>query len=163
MERIKVDRLAGIRFRSTGCPWLRGWDSNQTRFQNLFISWKLMMAPVLAISRSLCDQDLSNYDDIRKLTTGSDRLYHRRSHCIPGKGGKNGKSRQRLLRFTTSHRNPFHCRKKRHTDEFLRTIAHLRPRTNKYGAAFRIRSELAYAVHPLFQGNAAFGTYIRLF
>lgn len=41
--------------------------------------------------------------------------------------------------------------KKRHSDEFLRTIAHLRPRTNKYGAAFRIRSEAALAVHDYFR------------
>jgi asparaginyl-tRNA synthetase len=41
--------------------------------------------------------------------------------------------------------------KKRHSDEFLRTIAHLRPRTNKYGAVFRIRSELSYAIHKFFR------------
>jgi asparaginyl-tRNA synthetase len=41
--------------------------------------------------------------------------------------------------------------KKRHTDEYLRTIAHLRPRTNKYGAAFRIRSELSWAIHRFFK------------
>jgi asparaginyl-tRNA synthetase len=43
--------------------------------------------------------------------------------------------------------------KKRHSDEFLRGIAHLRPRTNKYGAAFRIRSEAAYAVHDFFRSK----------
>ncbi|MGD8258226.1 MAG: asparagine--tRNA ligase, partial [Desulfobacterales bacterium] len=41
--------------------------------------------------------------------------------------------------------------KKRHSDEFLRTIAHLRPRTNKYGAAFRMRSEISYAIHKFFR------------
>ena len=41
--------------------------------------------------------------------------------------------------------------KKRHTDEFLRSIAHLRPRTNKYGALFRIRSETAFAVYQFFR------------
>ena len=41
--------------------------------------------------------------------------------------------------------------KKRHSDEFLRSIAHLRPRTNKYGALFRIRSETAFAVHQFFR------------
>ena len=41
--------------------------------------------------------------------------------------------------------------KKRHSDEFLRTIAHLRPRTNKYGAAFRVRSEMSYAIHRFFR------------
>ncbi len=45
----------------------------------------------------------------------------------------------------------FPLQKKRHTDEFLRTIAHLRPRTNKYSALFRIRSESAFAAHRFFR------------
>ena len=45
--------------------------------------------------------------------------------------------------------------KKRHTDEFLRQIAHLRVRTNKYGAMARIRSRLTFSVHNYFQ-NAGF-------
>ena len=40
--------------------------------------------------------------------------------------------------------------KKRHTVEFLREIAYLRPRTNLFGAAFRIRSQAAYAIHKFF-------------
>ena len=46
--------------------------------------------------------------------------------------------------------------KKRHSFEYLRTIAHLRPRTNKYGAMFRIRSELALAIHDFFQERGFF-------
>lgn len=41
--------------------------------------------------------------------------------------------------------------KKGHTPEFLRSIAHLRPRSNLFGAVFRMRSQLAYAVHQFFQ------------
>jgi len=41
--------------------------------------------------------------------------------------------------------------KKRHSDEFLRTMAQLRPRTNKFGALNRIRSELAWAIHRFFR------------
>jgi len=41
--------------------------------------------------------------------------------------------------------------KKGHTQEFLRTIAHLRPRSNLFGAVFRVRSRLAFAVHEFFQ------------
>ncbi len=41
--------------------------------------------------------------------------------------------------------------KKRHTMEYLRTIAHLRPRTNTFSAAFRVRSAAAYAIHSFFQ------------
>ena len=44
----------------------------------------------------------------------------------------------------------FPLQKKGHTPEFLRSIAHLRPRTNLYGATFRMRSRLAYAVHRFF-------------
>ena len=40
--------------------------------------------------------------------------------------------------------------KKRHSVEFLRTIAHLRPRTNMFSAAFRVRSEVAFAIHQFF-------------
>ncbi|MGL5126357.1 MAG: asparagine--tRNA ligase, partial [Fusobacteriaceae bacterium] len=42
---------------------------------------------------------------------------------------------------------------KRHTFEYLRTIAHLRPRTNTFSAVFRVRSVLAYAIHKFFQEN----------
>lgn len=44
----------------------------------------------------------------------------------------------------------FPLQKKRHGDEYLRSIAHLRPRTNKYSAIFRIRSELSFAIHQFF-------------
>jgi asparaginyl-tRNA synthetase len=47
--------------------------------------------------------------------------------------------------------NTFPLQKKGHSPEFLREIAHLRPRTNLFGAVFRVRSRLAYAVHNFFQ------------
>ena len=43
--------------------------------------------------------------------------------------------------------------KKRHTFEYLRTISHLRPRTNTFGAVFRLRSKLAQAIHRFFSEN----------
>ena len=44
--------------------------------------------------------------------------------------------------------------KKRHTFEYLRTIAHLRPRTNTFSAVFRVRSLLAHAIHKFFRKTA---------
>ena len=44
-------------------------------------------------------------------------------------------------------------KKKRHTFEYLRTVAHLRPRTNTFNAIFRIRSVAAFAIHEYFQNN----------
>lgn len=47
----------------------------------------------------------------------------------------------------------FPLQKKRHSFEYLRTIAHLRPRTNTFSAVFRIRSLLAFAIHDFFNKN----------
>ena len=47
----------------------------------------------------------------------------------------------------------FPIQKKRHTLEFLRTIPHLRPRTNMFSAIFRVRSEAAFAIHEFFNQN----------
>ena len=47
--------------------------------------------------------------------------------------------------------NSYPLQKKRHTVEYLRTIAHLRPRSNMFSAAFRVRSVAAYAIHKFFQ------------
>lgn len=74
----------------------------------------------------------------------------------PGKGQKwevRGKS---LEVIGEADQETFPLQKKRHSDEFLRSIAHLRPRTNKYGAMFRIRSELAQAVHKFFADKGFF-------
>ena len=49
--------------------------------------------------------------------------------------------------------------KKRHSVEYLRTIQHLRPRTNLFSAAFRVRSAAAYAVHEFFQSRGF--VYVR--
>ena len=46
--------------------------------------------------------------------------------------------------------------KKRHTFEYLRTIAHLRPRSNAFSAVFRVSSLAAYAIHKFFQEKALY-------
>lgn len=69
----------------------------------------------------------------------------------PGKGQKWELRVQDLLIFGKADQETFPLQKKRHSDEFLRTIAHLRSRSNKYGAAFRIRAAAAHAVHDYFR------------
>ena len=74
----------------------------------------------------------------------------------PGKGQKwevRGKSMELI---GEADQETFPLQKKRHSDEFLRSIAHLRPRTNKYGAMFRMRSALAQAVHKFFADKGFF-------
>ncbi len=68
----------------------------------------------------------------------------------PGKGQKWEVRGRSIEVLGEADQETFPLQKKRHSDEFLRGIAHLRPRTNKYGAMFRIRSELAQAIHKFF-------------
>ena len=69
----------------------------------------------------------------------------------PGKGQRWEVQATQVRLVGAADPDTFPLQKKRHTDEFLRSIAHLRPRTNKYGALFRIRSESAFAVHSFFR------------
>ncbi|MGH8068638.1 MAG: asparagine--tRNA ligase [Candidatus Entotheonellia bacterium] len=69
----------------------------------------------------------------------------------PGKGQRWEVQATHVRLVGTADPETYPLQKKRHTDEFLRSIAHLRPRTNKYGALFRIRSESAFAVHTFFR------------
>ena len=52
--------------------------------------------------------------------------------------------------------------KKIHSFEYLRTIAHLRPRTNTFNAVFRIRSVTAFAIHEYYQNNGYDYVYNRI-
>jgi len=93
--------------------------------------------------------NLINYEEIRALTTGSSMAVV--GALIPSQGkGQQWEIQARDVSIIQIAPESFPLQKKRHSDEYLRTIAHLRPRTNKYGAAFRIRSELSYAVHHFF-------------
>jgi len=74
----------------------------------------------------------------------------------PGKGQKWELKARSVELLGAADPETFPLQKKRHSDEFLRTIAHLRPRTNKYGAMLRIRSEMSFAVHQFFRDRGFF-------
>ena len=98
----------------------------------------------------VADEKLPNYDEIKKLTTGSALAVS--GQLVESKGGgQKWEIQADGVEVISLAPEDFPLQKKRHTDEFLRTIAHLRPRTNKYGAAFRIRSEMAYGIHKFFK------------
>lgn len=96
------------------------------------------------------NDSLENFEEVRKLTISS-------SITVTG-----------ILELTPEAKQPFELKatsiqiegiadssyplqKKRHTFEYLRTISHLRPRTNTFNAVFRVRSVLSYAIHKFFQ------------
>jgi asparaginyl-tRNA synthetase len=95
-------------------------------------------------------QTLNNYAEIRKLTTGSAIEVQGALVASQGKGQRWELHADKVAIVQIAPET-YPLQKKRHSDEFLRTIAHLRPRTNKYGAAFRIRSQLSFAIHQFFR------------
>ncbi len=98
----------------------------------------------------VADEGLENYGEIVKLTTGS--AVSVSGDLIPSQGaGQKWEIKANRIEIISQAPESYPLQKKRHSDEYLRTIAHLRPRTNKYGAAFRIRSEMAYAIHHFFR------------
>jgi len=103
----------------------------------------------------VADNSLENYQDIEKINTGSAVAIFGKLVPSPG-GGQKWEIQGEKIDIISSAPESYPLQKKRHSDEFLRTIAHLRPRTNKYGAAFRIRSELAYAIHAFFRKEGFF-------
>ena len=98
----------------------------------------------------IADSSLGNYDEITRLITGSAIAVSGSLAESPGSGQK-WEIHAKNIEIISIAPETYPLQKKRHTDEFLRTIAHLRPRTNKYGAAFRIRSELSFAIHKFFK------------
>jgi asparaginyl-tRNA synthetase len=98
----------------------------------------------------IADTTLPNYDEIKKITIGSAVSVVGKVVESMGKGQR-WEMAATSLQIISHSADSYPLQKKRHSDEFLRSVAHLRPRTNKYGAVFRIRSELAYAIHHFFK------------
>lgn len=69
----------------------------------------------------------------------------------PGQGQAWELRAEALMLYGGADPETYPLQKKRHSDEFLRGIAHLRPRTNKFGAIFRIRAEASFVVHRFFR------------
>ncbi len=104
----------------------------------------------------IADADIQNYEVLENLGTGSAVAITGDVVESPGKGQKWELRAREVELLGGADPATYPLQKKRHSDEFLRSIAHLRPRTNKYGAMTRIRSETCYAVHKFFRDRGFF-------
>ena len=93
---------------------------------------------------------VSNYTDVKRLTTGASIAVSGGLVASQGKGQKWELIADEIEIIGTSD-DSYPLQKKGHTPEFLREIAHLRPRSNLFSSIFRVRSRLAFAVHQFFQ------------
>lgn len=95
------------------------------------------------------EPDLVNYQQVSRIGTGSAVAVRGTLRESPAAGQRFELAAGEIQIIGTAD-DTYPLQKKRHTFEYLRTIAHLRPRTNTFGAVFRVRSSLAQAVHRFF-------------
>ena len=102
--------------------------------------------------------DMSVFTDeqLRPITTGASLCVTGRLVASMGKGQTCEIQAQTLEVYGTADPAEYPLQKKGHSLEFLREIAHLRPRTNTFGAILRVRSVLAYAIHRFFNEKGFF-------
>lgn len=101
--------------------------------------------------QAVVPNDLNNYEDVLKITTGAAVIITGVLVVSEGKGQsvEIHASAVEIIGWIDEPET-YPIAKKRHTFEYLRTVAHLRPRTNTFGAITRVRTTLANAIHNYF-------------
>lgn len=148
MKRTKIHRLLTSE-NPVDALLLKGWIKTR-RDAKGFSFLEINDGSCLKNIQVLAESSLKNYEEISIITTGSAVAVAGRLVASPGKGQKWEVHADRI-EMIGSAPDTYPLQKKRHTDEYLRSIAHLRPRSNKYGAMFRMRSEMALAIHQFFR------------
>ena len=135
---------------SPGKIQVKGWVRTK-RDSKAFSFIELNDGSCLANLQIVADATLDGYEEsIVYLTTGA-------SIAVTGNVVESQGKRQRWEMQATAvevlgtAEEDFPLQKKGHSMEFLRSIAHLRPRSNLFGAVFRVRSRMAFAIHQFFQ------------
>ena len=146
--RTKIDRLLNAE-NPQDRVLIKGWVRTR-RDSSGFSFIEVNDGSCLNNIQVVAEETLDNYADVKKLSTGSAVAIAGPMVASLGKGQRWEIRADRVDIISTAP-DDYPLQKKRHTDEYLRTIAHLRPRTNKYGAAFRIRSEISLAIHRFFR------------
>jgi asparaginyl-tRNA synthetase len=127
---------------------VKGWVRTR-RDSKGFSFLELNDGSCLANLQVVADAGMPGYDKIVQFTTGASAVVEGKLVASPAQGQK-WELRATRLELIGPADMTYPLQKKGHTPEFLRTIAHLRPRSNLFGAIFRMRSRLAFAVHQFF-------------
>src|SRR3954453_12643767 len=98
----------------------------------------------------IAKNSLPNYAEVQRLITGASISVRGKLVASQGKG-QSWEVIADELTIVGASDDTYPLQKKGHTPEYLREIAHLRPRSNLFGSVFRVRSRLAFAIHQFFQ------------
>ena len=149
MQRSKIKEILG-RESAGGEVLVQGWV--KTRRSSKSVSFvQVSDGSTLADIQVVADESLPNFQAVDALTTGCSVSVVGTLVESPGKGQRYEIHAKSIEVVGESDPDTYPLQKKRHTVEFLRDIAHLRPRTNTFGAMARVRNALAFAIHSFFQ------------
>jgi asparaginyl-tRNA synthetase len=129
-----------------------GWVRTRRDSKGGFSFIEINDGSCMANLQVIADADLPNYnDELLKLQTGCSVQV--KGEIVPsrGKGQKVELKAEEIRVIGWADPEIYPLQKKRHSFEYLRTIAHLRPRTNTFGAIARIRNAISLAIHAFFQ------------
>lgn len=125
--------------------WVRSIRNSKT-FGFIMVNDGTFFEPVQVVYSEVLD----NFEEVEKLNVGAAILVTGTVAATPqAKQPFELQAQEIVIEGKSSPDYPL--QKKRHSFEYLRSVSHLRPRTNTFEAVFRVRSVLAYAIHKFFQ------------
>ena len=125
--------------------WVRS-IRNSKNFGFIVVNDGTFFEPVQVVYSNV----LENFDDVEKLNVGAAIIVTGKLVATPGTKQPFEIQAEKIdIEGVSTPDYPL--QKKKHSFEYLRTISHLRPRTNTFEAVFRVRSLIAYAIHKFFQ------------
>ena len=151
MRRTKIVDILK-RERAGGEVLVQGWV--KTRRSSKAVTFlQISDGSTLKDLQIVVDEALPDYTLVESLNTGCSVSVTGTLVDSPGTGQKYEVQAKALEVLGLADPETYPLQKKRHTVEFLREIAHLRPRTNTFGAMARVRNAMAFAIHSFFQSR----------
>jgi asparaginyl-tRNA synthetase len=131
-----------------------GWVRTRRDSKQGFSFVELNDGSCMASLQIVIDADVPGYEEtIKQVTTGASIRVSGELKESPGKGQRIEMQAKTLELVGTADADSYPLQKKRHSFEFLREIAHLRPRTNTFGAIARVRNAICSSIHEFFQSR----------
>jgi len=135
---------------------IAGWVKS-VRNQKTFSFVEVYDGSIFSSLQVILDENTQDYQNIKAaLSTGCSVVIEGKVQKSPAKGQAIEVVGHLVKVLGKADPESYPLQKKRHSFEFLRTIAHLRPRTNTQGAVTRVRSALSFATHEFFIKNGFF-------
>lgn len=153
MERVKIVDV--LKMDACGSINVKGWvRTKRGNKQVNFIA--LNDGSTIHNLQVVVDIDKFGEEYLKPITTGACLNVTGKLVQSEGKGQSVELQAEAIEIYGTADANTYPLQKKGHSMEFLREIAHLRPRTNTFGAIFRIRHHMAMAIHTFFHERGFF-------